>query len=226
MAQGEGEIVLDQRVERRRGFKAAGIAHQHAGAQRRAIELWPAPVEDVERAIGIEARFHADPVAMDAVKLLAASEELAAFDRHIGAVARIPRDYPPVESVKAASEGNDIGDDPVTVPGKCPRLDQADDRIEHDGGIALPVEEVVRIGVIAGRDGRGEDRAAHGTDLLTEFGPVMQQIDGGDAPQHVAQGDRRLARDPAVEVAGHRVTRPRARRTRAGRARRALPAPA
>ncbi len=77
--------------------------------------------------------------------------------------------------------------------------EQQAQRLHHHCRIAVPVEEVVRIGIVGAQHRRGDDRAVGGAHLGAEARPPLDHAGGGDAAQHRLRCVAVLPFNPLVE---------------------------
>ena len=71
--------------------------------------------------------------------------------------------------------------------------------VNHDGGVAKPMEEIIRLRIIGTQHGRGDDGAFPRSHRLREAGPVLDDAERGDAAQHGGRAVPILTLNPALE---------------------------
>jgi len=90
----------------------------------------------------------------------------------------------PGEIAERETEADKILDACVQAGIAGAALDQRPHRVDDDGGIAQPMEEIIGIGIVGGDDGRGEHRSPGGSDRLPEARPFLDEMNRRDALQH------------------------------------------
>lgn len=150
MAQREVEVEADQRRDlgQQRGIEmpAGHPAQQRQRAQRRSVVLGARPPQDVERAVGVHPRLGDDCVAVHAREFIVLAQVLQQSGRH-ARPAVLHRDHrAAVESVQGKAEAGEVAQVPQGLVTDAPVGMEQAQRIDDDGGIAEPMEEVVRVG--------------------------------------------------------------------------------
>src|SRR5579883_62698 len=140
------------------------------------VMLGPRPANEVECAIGVIARFAQDPHAFDGPDLTVGTQILTQFRRHLGRQTVGIEELATADAAELQAEFREIvkcSDYPgfqIFVNGR-----HKTHGVHHDGGIAEPVEEIIRLaaGKIGG--GTGKNRPWHGPDGLPEPIPPLYE---------------------------------------------------
>ena len=72
-------------------------------------------------------------------------------------------------------------------------------RVDDDRRIPEPVKEIVGVGIVSGEDRRGHHRSPPRNDVLSETGPLLDQMRGRDCEQHRARREERFLFYPVVK---------------------------
>ena len=189
MPQHEAQIAAKQY----RGFAFRAPAHQSQRLHCRAVMLRPGPIGDVERAVGIYARFRRDRRTMCAAQIRA--QESGKIRRR--SRAPIGRRGSPIQRAQFQAEAHIVLEQSL---GLRQIASQQSQRIDHQRAVAIPVEEIVRLRIVGGQHRRGHHRPRLGRDDLPEARPQLDDADRGNAGQQHLGGMIPFPRDPFFQI--------------------------
>ncbi len=144
-------------------------------AQRRAIVLGPRPSRDVDRAVGVHAACRRTPRSPHvAGQLFIRAHVLLEVGHDLLAPGRRRDERAAVELFERQAEAHEVGE-VAEAPSSADvaRFVEQPHGIDHDGRIAEPMEEVVRIRVVGAEHRRGDDGAPRGPHGLPEAGALL-----------------------------------------------------
>ncbi len=146
-------------------------------AQRRPIVLGPCPLRNVDRAVGVHTRVGRRAACAHGCELFVGAHVLLEVGRHLRAPRRSRHELAPVERFHRETEVHEVGEVRQRLLARLPRFVEQANGIDHDRRIAKPVEEIVRIRVIAAGHRRGDDRALRRSHALPEPRPLFHDPD-------------------------------------------------
>ena len=132
---------------------------QRNGAHRRAVILRTRPLGNVERAVGVDPSLAQERLAVRRREICLRPAHIvdspaATASRQGDSLKRRPSRFcsDRLKRTKSAKCGEKVAVQRIV-------FEQNAQRVDHDGGIAQPVEEIVRLRIIGAEHGRGYDRA-------------------------------------------------------------------